>query len=211
MLSVRHKRLIEEKSNKFRTVPGDMANFVFQNLSKGFFKDMFTQFDEEQTSKTKVSLYDVMSLYIQLYQNIEVRINDMLSQPGVLDAKDCLDVLVSYSIAEEGTNTLYLRLVENMLQRKEEYTIVEVEMVLNYFPHNIWRNENGLARLSIGFYHPMIQIVKDNISKVDTRTFLSLFQGLTPAGDKVFKPEILNIVLNSYVQRLKPTLQPDKD
>ncbi len=211
MLSVRHKRLIEEKSNKFRTVPGDMANFVFQNLSKGFFKDMFTQFDEEQTSKTKVSLYDVMSLYIQLYQNIEVRINDMLSQPGVLDAKDCLDVLVSYSIAEEGTNTVYLRLVENMLQRKEEYTIVEVEMVLNYFPHNIWRNENGLARLSIGFYHPMIQIVKDNISKVDKRTFLSLFQGLTLAGDKVFKPEILNIVLNSYVQRLKPTLQPDKD
>jgi hypothetical protein len=199
LLSVRHKRLIEEKSNKFRTVPGDMANFVFQNLSKGFFKDMFTQFDEEQTSKTKVSLYDVMSLYIQLYQNIEVRINDMLSQPGVLDAKDCLDVLVSYSIAEEGTNTLYLRLVENMLQRKEEYTIVEVEMVLNYFPHNIWRNENGLARLSIGFYHPMIQIVKDNISKVDKRTFLSLFQGLTLAGDKVFKPEILNIVLNSYV------------
>ena len=67
ILSVRHKRLIEEKSNKFRTVPGDMANFVFQNLSKGFFKDMFTQFDDEQSSKTKVSLYDVLSLYIQLY------------------------------------------------------------------------------------------------------------------------------------------------
>jgi hypothetical protein len=42
LLSVRHKRLIEEKSNRFRTVPGDMANFIFQNLSKGLFKDMFT-------------------------------------------------------------------------------------------------------------------------------------------------------------------------
>ena len=134
----------------------------------------------------------------------------MLSQPGVLDAKDSLDVLVSYSIAEEGTNTLYLRLVESMLQRKEEYSIVEIEMILNYFPHNIWRNENGLTRLSLGFYHPMIQMVKDNISKVDKRAFLSLFQGLTLAGDKVFKPEILNIVLNSYVQRLKPVLQPDQ-
>ncbi len=133
----------------------------------------------------------------------------MLSQPGVLDAKDSLDVLVSYSIAEEGTNTLYLRLVESMLRRKEEYSMVEVEMILNYFPHNIWRNESGLARLSIGFYHPMVQMVKDNISKVDKRAFLSLFQGLTLAGDKVFKPEILNIVLNSYVQRLKPVLQPD--
>ncbi len=64
---MRHKKLIEEKSNKFRTVPGDMANFVFQNLTKGFFRDMFAQFDEEQSSKTKISLYDVMSLYIQLY------------------------------------------------------------------------------------------------------------------------------------------------
>ena len=117
---------------------------------------------------------------------------------------------MSYSIAEEGTNTLYLRLVESMLRRKEDYSMVEVEMILNYFPHNIWRNENGLTRLSIGFYHPMIQMVKDNISKVDKRAFLSLFQGLILAGDKVFKPEILNIVLNSYVQRLKPVLQPDK-
>ena len=29
LLSVRHKKIIEEKSNKFRTVPGDMASFVF--------------------------------------------------------------------------------------------------------------------------------------------------------------------------------------
>jgi len=28
---------------------------------------MFTQFDEEQQSKTKISLYDVLSLYIQIY------------------------------------------------------------------------------------------------------------------------------------------------
>lgn len=60
-VSVRHKELIMEKSNAFRTVPGDMANFVYQNMTKGFFRDMFTQFDDEQESKFKVSLYDVMS------------------------------------------------------------------------------------------------------------------------------------------------------
>ena len=48
------------------------------------------------------------------------------------------------------------------------------------------------------------------MSKVDKRSFLSLFQGLTLAGDGVFRPEIVNIVLNSYVQRLKPILQPDE-
>lgn len=47
IISVRHKELISQKSDKFRTVPGDMANFVFQNLSKGFFKNLFTQFDDE--------------------------------------------------------------------------------------------------------------------------------------------------------------------
>jgi len=80
----------------------------------------------------------------------------MLSQTDVISARDSLDVLVSYAIAEEGTNTLYIRLVESMLKRREDYSLVEVEMVLNYFPHNIWRNESDLKRLSEGFYHPLI-------------------------------------------------------
>jgi hypothetical protein len=39
--------------------------------------------------------------------------------------------------------------------------MVEVEMILNYFPHNIWKNENALTRLREGFYHPMLQIIKE--------------------------------------------------
>lgn len=68
---------------------------------------------------------------------------------------------MSYSIAEEGTNTLYIRLVETMLRRKEDYNMVEIEMILNYFPHNIWKSENALTRLREGFYHPMLMIVKE--------------------------------------------------
>ena len=83
--------------------------------------------------------------------------------------------MVSYSIAEEGTNTLYIRLVESMLKRKEDYNLVEVEMVLNYFPHSIWRNELDLTRLKETFYYPLIVKVKENIEKVDKRQFLSLF------------------------------------
>lgn len=41
-----------------------MFNFVRDNVRTGLFKDMFTQFDEEQESKLAVSLYDVMALYI---------------------------------------------------------------------------------------------------------------------------------------------------
>lgn len=93
----------------------------------------------------------------------------MLSQPGVIDPKDSLDALVSYSIAEEGTNTLYIRLVESLLRRSEDYNLVEVEMIFNYFPHSIWRYETALTRLRESFYHPMLLIVKENIAKVDKR------------------------------------------
>ena len=51
------------------------------------------------------------------------------------DGREALDILVSYSVAEEGTNTLYLRLIDLMLKRKEVYNMVEIEMILNYFPH----------------------------------------------------------------------------
>ena len=42
-------------------------------------KDMFTDYDEQQDSKLKTGLYEILQMYIQLYQNIEVRINDMLN------------------------------------------------------------------------------------------------------------------------------------
>ena len=46
IISVRHKELIADSASSFSTVPGNMANFVFQNMTKGFFKNIFTQFDE---------------------------------------------------------------------------------------------------------------------------------------------------------------------
>ena len=85
--------------------------------------------------------------------------NDMLSQ-GLFDSKEALDILVSYAIAEEGTNTLYLRLIQNLIKRTDEYNTVEVEMILNYFPHAIWRSESELSNLREAFYHPIIANVK---------------------------------------------------
>jgi hypothetical protein len=60
---------------------------------------------------------------------------------GSLDVKDALDVLASYAIADEGTNTLYLGLTEVLCRRdsfEEPYSLTECEMLLNYFPHQIF-------------------------------------------------------------------------
>jgi hypothetical protein len=51
--------------------------------------------------------------------------------------------MVSYSIAEEGTNTLYLGLIDLIARRdynQNPYTLVEIEMILNYFPHDVWQD-----------------------------------------------------------------------
>ena len=117
-----------------------------EHISTGLLKDMFTQFDEDQRSKLDKSLFDVMALYIQVYQNLSVRVMDMLSQDQ-FNASEALDIMVSYSIAEEGSNTMYLKLIEIMLTRREEYNMVEVEMILNYFPHRIWSTEDQLRHL----------------------------------------------------------------
>ena len=77
--SPRHRQLIKENKDKFRSVVEDMGSFLSQNLSKGFFRNLFTQYDDIQETKFKTSLYDVLSIYIELYQNLEVRINDMLN------------------------------------------------------------------------------------------------------------------------------------
>jgi len=140
-MSVRHRELIQEKKDKFITVPLHMAKFVYSNLTKGILKDMFTDTDALQESKLKTGLYEVLQIYIQLYQNLEVRINDMLNQ-GRLTPTEALDSLTSYAIAEEGTNTLYLGLIEKVCQRdtlQEPYSVQEAEMILNYFPHQIWQ------------------------------------------------------------------------
>ena len=48
--------------------------------------------------------------------------------------KEALDMLVSYSISEEGSNNLYLGLIKTMLLNREQnsYDMVEIEMILNY-------------------------------------------------------------------------------
>lgn len=75
-----------------------------------------------------------MAMYIQVYDNLQVRVIDMAK---MFDAQESLDILVSYSISEEGSNNLYINMIDNMLTRRDpsSYDMVEIEMILNYFPH----------------------------------------------------------------------------
>ena len=56
-----------------------MGKHMYQNLKGHFFKDMFTDYDEDEPSKMKTGLYEILQMYIQLYQNLEIRVNDMVN------------------------------------------------------------------------------------------------------------------------------------
>lgn len=144
--------------------------FVHEHVSKGLLKDLFTQHDDEQQSKLKKTIFDVTSMYVQVYSNLEVRVNDMLAQ-DLFDSEEALDIMVSYSIAEEGTNNMFIKVIQTMLTRRNpsDYNMVEVEMILNYFPHQVWSTEEELQPLRDKFYAPILDVVADNMSKIDNR------------------------------------------
>ena len=136
---------------------------------------------------------------------------------GKLLPKQALDILCSYAIAEEGTNTLYVGLVELLAQRDpvaEPYTIVELEMTLNYFPHAVWQDvaehshaqsqsENQSIRsMRDRFYKPLIEQAILYLDVLSNEQFVSVFQGLCLCGPSAFHQEAFNSVLNSFVERL---------
>ena len=72
---------------------------------------------------------------------------------GRIEAKQALDIMTSYAIAEEGTNTLYLGLIDLVSRRdtlEQPYTITEIEMILNYFPHDVWQDFDTTTLNNVG-------------------------------------------------------------
>ena len=103
--------------------------------------------------------------------------NDLVNQK-VLLPKEALDALTSYAVAEEGTNTLYLGLVETLCRRdttEEPYTLTEVEMLLNYFPHAVWQetasqvHNETVQSMRERFYFPVLQALAAGWTQLDNR------------------------------------------
>lgn len=53
------------------------------------------------------------------------------------------------------------------------------------------------------FYGPILVLVSENISSINNRQLISIFQGLTLAGSNIFPQPLLNQFLNQYVRRIQ--------
>lgn len=133
-----------------------------------------------------------------------------LINAGKLDPQQALDVMVSYAIAEEGTNTLYLGLIDLIARRDyltSPYTLTEIEMILNYFPHEVWQDVNqvdlptdlaqakDMSPVRQKFYYPMIRTLDLHWKDLTHDQFLAMVQGLTLTGPDVFGTETANNML----------------
>ena len=49
------------------------------------------------------------------------------------------------------------------------YDMVEIEMILNYFPHSVWSTEDDLKHLRDQFYHPVLTGIENNLQSIDNR------------------------------------------
>ena len=72
-------------------------------------------------------------------------------QQKMFTPTEALDIMVSYSISQEGSNNMYIKLIQLMLTR-HDYNIVEIEQILNYFPHQVWSTEEDMRPLRDSFY-----------------------------------------------------------
>jgi len=55
------------------------------------------------------------------------------------------------------------------------YNLVEVEMILNYFPHMVWSTEEDMKPLREKFYAPLIDTILSNLKTMQGRQFISIF------------------------------------
>lgn len=136
-----------------------------------------------------------------------IRVVDKIDQ---FSPEQALDILVSYSIAEEGSNNLYIGLIETMLAKRDpaSYNMVEVEMILSYFPHMVWASEDQMEPLRDSFYYPILYNIEQNLSTLDHRAFVAMFQGMTLTGPKIFDTDLMNRFLNEFVVRLDSVQPP---
>ena len=91
-----------------------------------------------------------------------------------------------------------------MLAKRDaaSYNMVEIEMILSYCPHIVWNSEDQMTHLRDQFYYPILYNVQSNISTLDNRAFVAMFQGMTLTGPKIFDIELMNQFLNEFIVRL---------
>lgn len=159
------------------------------------------------TDKFAGNIEDCKENHRVLFRNIENKVvNDIRTGRVSYDGRDCLRILKSFSLAQVGTNMFYELLMRKIT--KENLTLNESLVLLNYLPHALYDNEvtrteefveNGRTEEVDNLYKIIENQLKENHMKFDDKVFLESFQGLM----KIKKPnyELVAAYLDEFEKR----------
>lgn len=198
MIQIGSENLLSKKHEEeyYRlTQPKDIFGQFALHLKKNLSANVISKFFEfgkkfENRENIDENIDDLLGLYSTLFKNLELKIvDDIANGRTAYNHKEAVILIKSFSCAQEGSNMLYELLMRKIIKNFDELTLSEIEIVLNYLPHELYNNkqinvdseekyvEMGRTKSVSEFYNNVYDKVIKNIPKADNQLFLSLCQG----------------------------------
>ena len=225
LLSKRH----EEEYFKLRK-PKDVL-FGFTLFLKNNLKANVVRHLIEETIKVPnqdgmdTDIEELLNTYNILFDNLELKVvDDIRNGRAEYSYQDCLKLVQSFSRAEEGTNMLYEVLMRKIASHTKELTLSEIEVLMNYLPHNLYNEDAVVVEEDIQkrkdekfvelgktlkidqFYNECFTTICNNISNCEDKIFINLWQGVIKTS--FISVDTINTFLLQFEYRI---LKSDKD
>ena len=132
-LSQKHLEKIKNNLDQFATPVGHAINYIEKGLKRNYLRDILIDYTESMDKTMSKSIYDIIERYRILFINLELFVQEHLNRKNI-DHREAIDVLVSFSIAGEGSNLLYERIAEQIepALKESKYTLHDIELIVNY-------------------------------------------------------------------------------
>lgn len=205
---------------------GQFALHLKKNLNANVISKIFDMKPKfENRENIEENFDDLLGLYSTLFKNIEQKIVDDIAVGRTTYSHDeCVTLIKSFACAQEGTNMFYELLMRKIIKHFQELTLQDLEIVLNYLPHELYNNkefhlenstgsgnteekyvEMGRTKSVSEFYANVYEKVLENLASADNQLFLNLFQGCLRI--KFVDVDVIGAFLLEFDHRLADSIQ----
>lgn len=151
-------------------------------------------YSESMDQTMSKSIYDIIERYRILFLNLDLFVHEHLNRKN-FDHREAIDILVSFSIAGEGSNLLYQRIAELIepALNESKYTLHDIELIINYIPLELWEQTK--------IHEVVPKMMMSEVDKLTIKEQLSFFQAFS-AAPKIPK-EFFNKLMNKMINEIE--------
>ena len=193
ILSRKHLERYKANVDYFASPAGHFLNMLEDGLKKNYLKNYLKDFTSSMDETMSKNIYDIIEHYRILFVNLELYVQEHLNRKTI-DHREAIDVLISFSIAGEGTNLLYERISELVIPalKQGKYTFHDIELIVNYMPTEYWEQSK--------IYQLIPQLIINEIDKFNNKEILSFFQAFSYAPQ--VPKELFNKLINKFIKEV---------